>query len=561
MHHAAPTPFQNFAISQATNSSKAVVTAISADGKYLLTVMDDKGRNSLWLRNVATGSDTQIVPPTNTIPSVAFSPDGNYVYFRRAENAIQSDFNIYRTPVLGGTPQVVSHDVDSGIAFSPDGTRMAYARGNDPEPGKWRLLSAKLDGSDEKVLQILPLVYLPRWLAWSPDGKKIAFPNKQTSEFSELDLFDLGTGKLETHLSPDKQIGALQWSPGGDGLFLIYRPKGPDFTRAQIGFFSLSDGQIRTISRDTNSYSTLTLSADGRTLATVQQKAVTNLFILSGEGSASPTPNPVVIEGALVTHFNWAADGSLVTSDLVRLIRTDAGGKNPSVLVSDANAAILEMSSCGPQYMVFLWGFRAAANYAGIWRVNADGSHPVQLTDQNDFFLGHGPVCSETQNWAYFFRDLKTLWRVPLDGSGKAESIAGTAIANGFQTGRGMGISPDGKELAYLVEFTNLEAQNGVPKLAILNLETLKEPRYIDANPHIATGPIFTPDGKALAYPVRENGVDNIWIHPLDGSPGHQITKFDSEQIRSFHWSPDGKNLGVLRGHTDSDVVLLRESK
>jgi hypothetical protein len=305
----------------------------------------------------------------------------------------------------------------------------------------------------------------------------------------------------------------------------------------------------------------LTLSADGKTLATVQQKAVTNLFILPGEGSASPSPGPVLIEGVLVSHFNWAPDGSLVTSDLPRLIRTDPTGKNANVLVSDPNAGILEMSSCGPQYMVFPWGFHAGTNYAGIWRVNADGSHPVQLTNQGDQIMGHGPVCAEAQNWAYFFRDLKNIWRVPLDGSGKAEPIAGTAIANGFQTARGMGISPDGRELAYLVEITNLETQNGTPKLALLNLETLKEPRYIDANSHIAAGPIFTPDGKALAYPVRENGVDNIWIHPLDGSPGHQITKFDSEQIRSFHWSPDGKNLGVLRGHTDSDVVLLRESK
>jgi hypothetical protein len=40
-----------------------------------------------------------------------------------------------------------------------------------------------------------------------------------------------------------------------------------------------------------------------------------------------------------------------------------------------------------------------------------------------------------------------------------------------------------------------------------------------------------------------------------------QITKFESEQILSFHWSPDGKNLGILRGHTDPDVVLLQESK
>jgi Tol biopolymer transport system component len=124
-----------------------------------------------------------------------------------------------------------------------------------------------------------------------------------------------------------------------------------------------------------------------------------------------------------------------------------------------------------------------------------------------------------------------------------------------------MGISPDGKTLAYLVELVNPETQNGVPKLALLNLETLKDPRLLDANPQISAGPQFTPDGKAVAHPVRENGVDNIWIQPIDGSPGRQITRFDSEQILSFHWSPDGKNLGILRGHTDSDVVLLQESK
>ena len=172
LHRAAPTPFQNFTISQVTNSSKAVVTAISADGKYLLTVMDDKGRNSLWLRNIATASDTQIVPPSASIPNVTFSPDGNYVYFRKAENFINSDFSIYRTPVFGGAPTKIVNDVDSSIAFSPDGTRMAYFRANDPETGKVWLLSSKLDGSDEKILHVEPLTFLPRWVAWSPDGKQ-----------------------------------------------------------------------------------------------------------------------------------------------------------------------------------------------------------------------------------------------------------------------------------------------------------------------------------------------------------------------------------------------------
>jgi Tol biopolymer transport system component len=183
LRRAVPTPFQNFNIEQITNSGNAVATAISSDGKYLLTVIEDKGLDSLWLRNIATGSNTQIGPPSTTTPNVAFSPDGNYVYFRRAENATNSDFYIYRSPVLGGTAHVVVRDVDSAFTFSPDGTRLAYFRANDPEPGKYRLLSAKLDGSDEKVLHIQPLSYLPRQLAWSPDGQKIAYPDVLPSAF------------------------------------------------------------------------------------------------------------------------------------------------------------------------------------------------------------------------------------------------------------------------------------------------------------------------------------------------------------------------------------------
>jgi eukaryotic-like serine/threonine-protein kinase len=565
LHRAAPTPFQNFSIAQVTNSNKAVVTAISSDGKYLLTVMDDKGQNSLWLRNVATGSDTQIVPPSNTIPSVAFSPDGNYVYFRKAENSINSDFNIYRTPVLGGTPQIVARDVDSAITFSPDGSRMAYFRANDPEAGKYRFLSAKLDGSDEKVLRITPLTYLPRWLSWSPDGKRIAYPDGQPGAFGAMSLFDVENAKIQTLTFADKEIQALQWSAAGDGLFVIYRQKGPDIARMQIGFLSLADGQVRRISRDTNSYSTLTLSADGKTLATVQQKAVSNLFVLQGAGSSSATANPLVVDGENISSFNWTADGNLLTSDYTRLVRTDANGKNPTTLVSDSAAGIIGLSTCGTQYIVFPWAFHGGSNAIGIWRVNTDGSHSTQLTDGHDDGFGSNPACSGNHDWVYFFRGTVHLWRIPLNGTGdgslKAEEVPSSAIAGAFQAGRGMGISRDGKTLAYLVEFVNVDSGMGTAKIALLDLTALSKPRVIDVNPHISAGPQFTADGKAVAYPVRENGVDNIWIQPLDGSAGREITKFDSQQIQLFHWSPDGKNLGILRGHTDSDVVLLQESK
>jgi Tol biopolymer transport system component len=53
--------------------------------------------------------------------------------------------------------------------------------------------------------------------------------------------------------------------------------------------------------------------------------------------------------------------------------------------------------------------------------------------------------------------------------------------------------------------------------------------------------------------------VDNVFVQSLDGTPGHQITNFTSDNISQFKWSPDGKTLAVARFHTTSDVVLLRE--
>ena len=66
---------------------------------------------------------------------------------------------------------------------------------------------------------------------------------------------------------------------------------------------------------------------------------------------------------------------------------------------------------------------------------------------------------------------------------------------------------------------------------------------------------------KPCVYPYRDQDADNLWLQPLDGLAGKQITNFKSEQIIDFHWSFDGHKLGMVRGHIDSDVALLQESK
>ena len=150
--------------------------------------------------------------------------------------------------------------------------------------------------------------------------------------------------------------------------------------------------------------------------------------------------------------------------------------------------------------------------------------------------------------------------RVPLEGSSKAERLF-EVPPNYFLSG-GLTISPDGKTLATTVE----KAPGGVVDLALFELGSSSPPRILDVG-------IYSPgysnlqsthDGSSVAYIRRENGVDNLWVNPLDGSAAYPITDFKSnlEQIWwAFSFSPDGKKLAILRAHFESDVVLLQETK
>jgi serine/threonine protein kinase len=562
LHRPGAAPFQNFAVTQVTNSGKAAQAAISPDGKYVLSILDDNGLQSLWLRNVPTASDTQVIPPSaSTYQSLAFSPDGNYIYFRKALNAINSDYNLYRAPVLGGTPQTVVKDIDSGIAFSPDGKRIAYARANDPEIGKTRLLTADLSGNDEKILRIAPVAELSAYLTWSPDGKQIAISLLQPDQaLGGIDLVDVSTGEAQ-HFATfnDKAPFDLTWLPEGRGILALYQQAGASFSRAQIGFIPSAGGQLQPVTRDTNRYMTLTRSADGKTLASVQLKTTQSLHILPGAGSQNAEFKPVFPPGQEVRGFNWTADGGLLVGDGPRLLRTTADGKNQTQLIGDSAAGIVDASPCGSDHLIFTWRFHGGVNTANVWRANADGSSPVKVTNGK---RDTRAICSPDGKWVYYHdQDARRISRVLADGSEKAEPLPGSVVPNSFFTANGQAPSADGKTLAYMVEVVDPKTQIGEQKIALLDLGS-SAPRLLIADQRVARGGLqFTPDGKSLAYPIQEKGVDNIWIQPLDGSPGHQITNFASEQISAFHWSPDGKNLGVLRNHSESDVVLLQESK
>lgn len=548
-------------MTQVTNNGKTIAAGISTDGKYLLSVVDENGKQSIWLRHVLTGSDAQVIAPSDDFyDTPAFSPDESFIYFRKAVDKVHTGFNLLRAPVLGGAPQLVVRDVDTAINFSPDGKRMAYARGESPEPERFQVLTASADGTDEKILATGSLSVLPTAVAWSPDGKQIATAIPGTGDvLSAIQVQDVASGKSQALARFNNlQMTDLAWLPDGRGLFATYQKNVTLAARSQVGFVSNPGGQFRSITKDTNNYRTLSLSADGKILATVQQKARQTLYLLPPMGFAGKPPEPARGQNKDSFFFHWTSNGDIYFGDGGNLLRISTDGSNKATLLSDPASQVLGATGCtGGRYAVVVWAGHLSSNKVNIWRVDPDGSNPKQLTDGMVDII---PICSPDGEWAYYqdLHDFRTK-RVPIEG-GTPEIVPGTVVP-GALPDAGLDISRNGKLLAFPAGKSEKGVLKHIVVLVNLDGQPATQRRVLDADARTTQNALrLTPDGKAVIYPIRENGVDNLWLQPLDGAQGRQITNFSSDAINMLEFSPDGKTLGVLRSHLESDVVLLRDT-
>jgi Tol biopolymer transport system component len=565
-------PFASFSVTRATETGRSGETAISPDGKFIVSVQTENGQQGLWLRNLPTGSDTAIVPATGQrLQNPVFSPDGNYVYFRQSMASSTGAFNLLRAPVLGGTPELIAKDVDSNPTFAPDGKKVAYVRANDPELGKWRIIEANADGSDEKALQIVPGQVLIRSIAWSPDGQRIALlrltPSAQS--LSAIDVFDFAAGRIDPLLTfQDKALSYIAWSRDGRWLFCAYLSRGPHLSvNTQIGAFSYPEGKFRAITDDAASYLSLSLSADGKTLATVQTQGESEIDLLPTKGAPVPLVLPGIPRQQPIPSFDWAPDGDLLISEGFRLVKMRTDGTHPVTVLSDPGAWMVGVTRCGGDSLTVMWLLHGANNDIGPWHAQLDGSRPTPFAPRSGAVLWQ---CSPDGKWIYSFDrgNPGELLRLSPAG-GQPETIPGVTFANSLWIASAL--SPDGKTLAVFLERESPESQSYGNVIALVDLAKGPAPpiRYLA----IGTTPQavfrsdfpnsafhFLPDGKALAFVTTERGVDNIWMEPLNGSAGHPITRFNAQQISGFGWSPDAKQLAVLRADTESDVILLHDN-
>ncbi|HEV7797866.1 MAG TPA: protein kinase, partial [Pyrinomonadaceae bacterium] len=162
------TPFQNMSMTKLTSSGKTVDAAISPDGKYLAEVVEDGGRQSLWLRQVGEPiASKQIVNATaDQYEGLTFTPDGNNIYYVVWENNAHDV--LYKIAVLGSSPQKLPVDLAGPVSFSLDGKRIAFIR-RSTNRGESALIIANADGTEARVVanRREPLFFSEVAPAWS----------------------------------------------------------------------------------------------------------------------------------------------------------------------------------------------------------------------------------------------------------------------------------------------------------------------------------------------------------------------------------------------------------
>jgi len=546
---------QAMKISRVTQSGNATNVAISPDGRYVVYVLREGEKQSLNVRQVATGSDVQILPPDEVVIwSLTFTPDANYIDFVRSEKPDVTDTHLYRMPVLGGTPHLAMQGgIDLGSSYSPDGRQFAFLRA-DSGLGKVDVLIAKADGSDERVLATRPYRDEFIGVAWSPDGKTVAFTTSEATKKlrSLLWAISVADGSVRELYSTPDAIGRPRWLPDGSGLLAPIGNADQAF-RGQLWFISYPKGEARRLTNDLMDYQLccLDLTPDGKTLVDTELSTVSDLWLAPGENTAKA--KQITTKEFAVGGFSWMPDGRIIfASQDGNLYRVNQDGRGRTRLTPD-DSPNSDPSVCGDGRYIVYAAYREQK--LGIWRMSADGSNPIRIADET---FAIGPQCSPDGKWVVYVRGPSWIpVKVPITGAKPPE-----VLAQDFEIALGnpLRISPDGKRIMYLASPEPPENPSS-PSANPYQLKVIPSDGGADLYkfdwPASASAPRWAPAGDAVEYALTRSGVSNLWQQKLTGGPPKQITNFESGLIFDFDWSRDGTQLALTRGSESSDVVLI----
>jgi serine/threonine protein kinase/Tol biopolymer transport system component len=570
--------FPSLTLTRLTTAGNIFGAAISRDGKYVALIsVNGFLKEGIAMRQISTGSTVELVQPqSGDLRSLAFSPDGSFLYYLQSSPGGEKSRSYYQVPSLGGVPRLVASGILSEAALSFDGMRVAYV-GIAPGGTKPQLLSAPVGEQSEPPRVLLADVAQTSFdhLAWSPDGKILALVDSHPDSaglyagVSTLRL-DTGPGQNAAQATPQPlgtkrwrgASGGIAWLQDGKGLLLNAR----DLTGkpSQVWFVSYPDGVARQMTSGLTNHSySISITGDDKSFVTVQNDEIMNLWAApKGEDKSARQITTGRSDG--VRGLAWTPDGKIVyssnSSGTWQLWLTGAEGGAPHQLTSDSKYHVWPTVCRGTGRVYY------SSDSSGgfqLWSIGLDDGQVRQESSGDEQFFDAD--CSPDGTW---FAGLVAPKGAPVDvfNTGRPvrlerETGKVTTLFDGEATFPK--ISPDGRHVAFLY---HPSAPGGTAaagsRICVVSAtggaveKSFDVPATAFAIPDIR----WTPNGKELVYLELRAGATNLWLQPLDGGKPKQLTHFADGIIYNFVWSYDGKVLALSRGTYLSDAVLFSEN-
>lgn len=551
LNFASEIPFAKSNIKQLTTNGSVELAALSPDGKVFAYTTKGAGQKSLWLGYVDGGNHLELRPAADVkYFDLNFSPDGTRLYF-----SVKDDKNpngtLYKMPVSGGAAEKVLDNI-SNFVLAPDGWRIIFGK-RDKESETVSLFITDLSNAEQRKIASFPqtdAVDLDT-ISWSPDGGRIAVSlgDIDITTRQILHIIEIATGKIEKIPNENlREISKTVWLAGGKGL-IVSAIKGDSWSsvpQQRIIHVELPSGKVRELTSDRSSYGlSLDLSANSESLLTIEHRQMNNIWIAPSDDLSQARQITFGSFGKYdgLWGLDWTPDGKIIyvnsdtESQFISQMNSDGGESKPLTAAGAIDSA-LNVSPDG-RFIVF---HSSRGGGFDIWRMDADGGNPTQLTFGKKNFM---PFVSADNRRVYYKSLLgkkAELRRVSIDG-GEPE------ILNDNETSW-LSFSPDGRYFAtsYITD---------KQRLAIFSAETNEVLQQFDLpkNSTMSIGLRWMPDSKAVAF---RDWNDGYWIQPINGGEPQKLIGLPEEKLYNFAWSKDGKWFAFVRGQEIRDVVLFQ---
>jgi len=555
-------PFSSLQATRLTATADVYWAAISRDGKYLAYATDNGGGQfGLSVRQISTRSTVELLTHQNaSLGSLAFSPDGSFVYY--SAQVSQKGGSYYQIPSLGGSPRLIVSGVQSNVALSFDGNKIAYI-GILPAEEKTALAVAGVGEKPEPARALLRNVDARTIddLAWSPDGQTLALLESHPDPSglnSTLFTVSAAGGELQP-LSTKRwrhTVGGLAWLPDGGGL--LFNAQEHTGALAQVWYMSFPGSTARQLTSDVIRHiDSLSVTGDGRAFVGIESEYVSNIWLApKGEAKSARQITSGREDGWAIT---WTVDGKLVYLSILtgyfQLWLTDAQGTAPRQLTREpafhawptvcrgTNRVFYSSDSSGPMQ---------------LWSVGLEDGQVRQETNGDQQFFAAD--CAPDGSWFAGLTAPKET-AVFLGTSGKLTRLdrqSGRMRALFEEDAEAPVISPDGKHVAFLYSPATAP---GAKRIGIVPATGGPLERSFELPLPAESDLHWTPDGHSVVYAVWRSNAANLWVQPLDGGKPKQLTHFAEGRIFNFEWSRDGKVLALARGSLSVDAVLFTSTR